>query len=393
MAQGTLGTRAASFWGAYKRPLLIATGCVAVLRVVTEVVGLLGRYGVDFPHVIGRDHSLLTTVWFQWDAGLYISIAAHGYPPGHVVAGHQNLIAFAPLYPWLMRALHDVTGLGYGNSGLIISLVAAAIGLVGVYKVVSLDSDPAVAGNTVTMMVAWPAAFFLVTGYADALAMAAVVWSFWAARRGSWLAAGILAAAAGATKYYAVVIVLALLVEWWEARRPIAPLLRGVQLAFLAGPSLLFFGIFMAYCAMHVGDPLAFVRAQAGWGRHFGWPWTLAAHSAQDLVHLRFLDTSHASVVELYDAVTVVMLVAAVPYAWLRMRHSYGVLLAAITCIYIFETVLISENREVLMFFPFFAVLGQLCERHRWLERALLACFIPAAYYLVERFVTMRFAG
>jgi hypothetical protein len=53
---------------------------------------------------------------------------------------------------------------------------------------------------------------------------------------------------------------------------------------------------------------LEFLDAQANWGRHVAFPWTLAHRTPGDLVHWRFLDSSTQSVMALFDASTVVVL-------------------------------------------------------------------------------------
>ena len=68
-------------------------------------------------------------------------------------------------------------------------------------------------------------------------------------------------------------------------------------------------------------------------------------------------------------------------------------LLALVWCVFTFQTILLSESREVLVLFPFFAALGVWVARHQWRERALLFLFLPCGYFLLERFVTGKFAG
>lgn len=112
-----------------------------------------------------------------------------------------------------------------------------------------------------------------------------------------------------------------------------------------------------------------------------------------DLVHWRFLDTSTQSVMELFDTVTVVVLAGLAAYVYLRVRRSYGILLGVAWCVYVFQTMLYSQTREVLVLFPFFIGLGRWAVGHPWRERLLLALFLPSAYFLIDRFVHGQFAG
>lgn len=59
--------------------------------------------------------------WSMWDGGHYSIIATLGY---NVETTGQDLTAFFPLYPLLMRFVSDVTGLPVQVSGMMISLVS-----------------------------------------------------------------------------------------------------------------------------------------------------------------------------------------------------------------------------------------------------------------------------
>ena len=161
----------------------------------------------------------------------------------------------------------------------------------------------------------------------------------------------------------------------------------------VAGPTAVAVVAWMAYQKAHFGEVLAFLHAQAQWHRHVSWPWTSLGHAVSDLVHWRLLDTSTASVVELFDLVTVLLLAVAAVVAFVRIRPSYGILLGLVWCVFTFQTILLSESREVLVLFPFFASLGLWVSGHPWRERTVLFLFLPCAYFLIQRFVTGGFAG
>jgi len=385
----------AVLWARYRRPLAIALGCTALLRFMVELVALVSKFGSDFPHVIARTPGAMSSVLDQWDAGIYVYIAIHGYPPGRIGPGTQNVIAFPPMLPFLERVLHVVTGIGYVEAGQAIDLVALVVALVGLHRLVTLDHPDGAADRTVVLTVAWPAAFFLVAGYPESLALALLVWAFVTARSGRWSVAGLLLAAACMSKYYLILAVLPLAYEWWTARRgaEVDPGTWYARAAALVGPPVVTFGAWMIFCAVRFGDPLAFAHAEEGWNRSFAWPWHMVARTGGDLWHLRFLDTSVASTDELVSAVTIVVLVVATVSAFRHLRRSYAVLLALLTAVYGCETLLEGTARESLVAFPLFVVMATWCERHPWLERVLFALFLPTAYYLIERYVDLRFAG
>ncbi len=388
-----------TWWHAWRRPIAVASGGTVMLRVIAELIALVSAYGTSFPHLVARRPALLVDVFDRWDAGYYLSIAQHGYAGRHPTAGQSpNAVAFAPLYPLGVRAVHLVSGAGWVLSAALVSTVALWAGLVGLHQLVTLDRGAA-AGTTVTLLLAFPTAFFFVAPYPEGLALATLVWAFYAARRNWWLAAGLFAAGAALTKYYLVLVVLPLALEAWMARPTGVRPPRGwrgdaVRLLAVGAPAAAALAATLVYQQVHVGSAIAFVHAQSrGWHRHFAFPWTLLSHTVSDMVHLRFLDTSTASVVELFDFVTVLTLAVVAVGVFLRVRRSYGLLLGLAWCVFCFQNVLLSETREVLALFPFFIGLGWWIAGHPWRERALLVLFLPASYFLLERFVQGRFAG
>jgi hypothetical protein len=393
----TVGRRTSRKWAQWSRPLGIGLGVTAVLRVVTGVIALDAAYGSSFPHVVAAHPGVVVDVFSHWDAGFYTLIAAHGYPAAHggVV---PRTAAFGPLYPFLVASVHVLGGVGVLLAGQLVSAAALVMALAVLVRLVELDTARALSGTTVTLVAAFPTAFFLVGDYADALALALVVVAFAAARRQMWVVAGLCAGGAFLTKFYLGIVVAALLVEVWEALRarsgrPASTTATVRAAAAVVVPTVVAVVAWMVVSAQRYGDSLAFVHVQSAWGRHFGTPWALAWTTGGDLVHLRFLDTPTASVMELFDTATVLLLVAAAVYSYLRVRRSYGVLLGLALVIFTFQNMLYSESREVLALFPFFVAGGSWVVGHPWRERLVLAVFLPCAYYLVTRFVTGAFAG
>ncbi len=319
---------------------------------------------------------------------------------------NRAFYAFGPLYPLLVRITHDVLGFGYITSGEIVSTLGLIVALAALWKLVDLEVGRQAADGACVLLLAWPSAFFLVATYPESVTLAAATVAFLAARRGHYVTAGVFAAAAAMGKYYLVLLLVPLVLEVWWAPRDrstwhsgrdvewLSPLrVTAARLSAVFAPTILAFVAWLAYQKAHFGQSLAFIRSQAHWNRHLSWPWTSIGHAVSDLVHWRLLDTSTASVVELFDLVTVVLIAIAAVVAWVRIRPSYGVLLGLVWCVFTFQTILLSESREVLVLFPFFAALGVWVARHQWRERALLFLFLPCGYFLLERFVTGKFAG
>jgi hypothetical protein len=397
-------------WAEWRRPLTIGVGGAIGFRLIVTWIALVSGDGVTFPHIVARHPSTLASILAKWDAGYYLSLAAHGFP-GHAATPaaqttSRAFYAFGPLYPALSRLAHGITGFGYATDGELVSTAGLIVALAALWKLVDLEVGPRAADGACVMLLAWPSAFFLVSTYPESVTLAAATLAFLAVRRGHFVAAGVLATGAAMGKYYLVLLVVPLAMEvWWAPRARtewragrdlewLSPLrVTTARLVAVAAPAVVAMAAWAAYDKAHFGEWLAFVHAQAQWHRHLSWPWTSIGHAVSDLVHWRLLDTSTASVVELFDLVTVVLLAVAAVVAFIRIRPSYGVLLGLAWCVFVFQTILLSESREVLVLFPFFAALGLWVARHPWRERALLFLFLPCGYFLIERFVTGKFAG
>jgi hypothetical protein len=385
-----------SAWWRWRGALVVGCTLTVALRVATELAGLVTAYGGRFPSVVLHRPGVLVSVWNRFDVLHYVGIARAGYPPlGH----HGQLssqLAFAPLYPWCVRAVHLVVP-SWGASALLVSFVATAAGLTGLYRLVELDFGRSAAGTTVLLLVCWPTAFFLVAGYPQSLGLCLVVWAFLAVRHRRLWWAGLAVAGAALCEYYLALTALALLVEAWP--RPWGAWSWPVRLrrlwrpvGALFAPAAAALGGVGAYGALRYHDALAVVHVQALWERHLAPFWQSYARNIHDVVTLQML-TFVGTPMELADLLTTVLLGLAALYCFFRVRRSYGVLLAVAWCVFSFQTVLVSETREVLVLFPFFVVPAVWLSRHRLVRLVVLVALLVASWALVGRFVTDLFAG
>jgi hypothetical protein len=196
----------------------------------------------------------------SWDGEWYHKIAVTGYP-GSLHGTHQSPYAFFPLLPMLMRAGTWI-GLSPQTAGIVIVNLAALGALVAIAALTESVLGVDLADRTALYVAVAPMGFVLGMVYTDALVMAC---AFGAAalvlRDRPWFALP-LAFAAGLTRPTGILIVIPLAAIAFANRR--LDWRRGlVALAPLAG-----FGVFALYCTIRVGNPLAFIEAQHGWGRH-----------------------------------------------------------------------------------------------------------------------------
>jgi hypothetical protein len=252
------------------------------------------------------------------------------------------------------------------------------------YRLVQRDFGDRPASLAVFLLLTFPTALFLQTFYAEGMLLLFAVAAFLAMRSGHVLFAGVLVACAALCKTYAVILVIPLLVEYFQGRR--WEWLRALRVgALLALPPLAAVAGWALYLGQRFGDPSLIVTAEGFWGRHLAPPWVAIFDG------LNNIRTFH--LVEGMDLVSVVLLIAAALYAWMRMRRSYAVLLALSALVFTSSSVLTSSGRFTIAVFPLFIVAAAIASRRAWLERLWPAVFIPLGVYYLAAFATSRWAG
>jgi hypothetical protein len=253
-------------------------------------------------------------VWNRWDTGHYISIALRGYNPENESA------AFFPLYPLLIRYLEPLLPGGALSAALIISHAACLAALTVLFRLVEELQGESTARRTVTYLMAYPFAFFLVTAYNESVFLLFCVAGFYCMRQGYWVSAGLWGSLASATRQAGILLALAFVIEYLRQRGWHPKRIRLDALAVLIVP--LGMAAYAWYCWRAFGDWLKFVHIQALWGRIPTVPWegteraighirsaSVEGAVFQPLVVLNVIDI--AAVV-----VTLVLLVLAVVGPW-----------------------------------------------------------------------------
>jgi hypothetical protein len=214
--------RAALTWLAW------AAGVIAVLGVARAT----GYVGAPAP---GRPGGFLWPL-FSWDFDLYRYVARHGYTPFP-----SPTYAFFPVWP-------GVLWLGGAVLAGLVALAASFAAFVGVARL-DPDGDPF---RSAVALACWPGSFALALVYPDALAVAAAAWACVCAARGRWVWAALLGALCAAARPPGVLVAIPLFAK--SRRAAIGPVAAAVAVH--------------SYFWARSGVPDAFVRAQAGWGRH-----------------------------------------------------------------------------------------------------------------------------
>ena len=226
----------------------------------------------------------------RWDAGWYLQIVTEGYRYVPNQPDLQQNIVFFPAYPMLLRVIGRLFGghaAGYVSAGMTVSLAAFFAALLYFYALARDFLDDERARYALWLIASYPFALFFGAVYTESLFLLGAVAAFYhmtKAQFGRAMAWGLLV---GLTKANgaALSIPLAMLAispalgrgapshvrrfdpsagaEWSSPGRLTA---RAVAAAAMPGIGLL---IYAAFVWRLTGDPLAWARGHAAWGRNY----------------------------------------------------------------------------------------------------------------------------
>ena len=229
-------------------------------------------------------------------------------------------------------------------------------------------------------------ALFFSAVYAESLFLLLTVGSLYAARRGQWRLASLLGALTTATRLVGIVLLPVLVLEWWQraGRRGRATRNgeRGDEKGGRRWLDLAWLGLvpggllaYMVFLWQRFGDPLAFQRASAAWGRDARPFWFAIGDLIQQTPWRADVLLGGAFPVQRWLDLGCVLLFLSLG-AWLlwRGRPSYGLFVFLGALVPSSSGILMSMPRYMMVLFPAFLLLAR-AGRRPWLDRLLTAIF------------------
>ncbi len=226
--------------------------------------------------------------WAHWDGYHFLSIVLRGYHlsgPGGVPVE----TAFFPAFPIMVRVPSRILHMDPVLVGLFLNFLLSVVIAIGVYKLATemcqrylpqkqqkVLAQNRVATLSVLLLFLYPASFFLVSFYADALVVAAATFALYFAMRRQYAFAAISSFAVMSAKTTGLVLVPTLLMILLENEKiPLRLQARQRALSWniLRKSAVLMSGIivglvgYMAYLWHAFGDPMAFSTVESVWGR------------------------------------------------------------------------------------------------------------------------------
>jgi hypothetical protein len=329
--------------------------------------------------------------WNHYDAQIFTTLARYGYTL------HERAVFF-PLYPLIERAAMFVTGGDAILAGLLVSNLASLGICIVFYRLVSEDFNIVQADRSVLYLLLFPTAFFLASGYNEALFIFLDLLTFYHARRGQWWLAGLCGLLASLTRSAGVLLVIPFAYEYLRQRQF---QLRAICWSVLAG-GLIPCGVvlYAAYCYIQFHDPLAFVHNEVYWHRFLAFPGygiyysMLSIHRSAGLLSFQALRNATDLIPDLVILVFVVLCFIG-PWRLPRRLWVYGIYAAEVfiflqlfpkggsNTLYPLESV----GRYVLEVFPAFIIMAA-AGRYRLFHLCYVMVSGAALFFLLTQFLT-----
>jgi hypothetical protein len=315
-------------------------------------------------NVANGSHLPLTRGYQQWDANLYVNYAQHGL---FSAASTPNNAAFLPGYPILLALVHVLVR-NWIAAALLLSLAAGAVTAVLLNRMAGGD-------RAALFLFTAPAALFLTVGYSESAFLAFAVAAWYAAERGKWPAAAVLAGLAGLTRIDGLALIPALMVLGLT-REPVGARLRAAAYAVSAafGPFL-----YMLYLKDKTGSWSAWQQAnRTGWNIWTDWPWVALKWTWRGAYEYADGPGAYAWSFQLELLTTIVAAVLVVVLLWQRSwaEACYcALVLASMVCVNNQS----GADRGLLICFPLYLVLARASQRRPWIGGAYVWLSAPIA--------------
>jgi len=197
----------------------------------------------------------------KWDAHWYTYIAGHGYTS-------QSIVFFPAIIVFIKILAHF--GLSFAVAGLLICNLFAFLSFWIMYLTFQLDFSEREVRYSLLAYAVMPTSLFLNSIYTEPIFITFSLACIYFARSRKWWYSGVAGALATLTRNLGIFLFIFLLYEFIKTY----PRLRKVKYSALP----LFFPpaalvLFMIYNFYLLGNPIAFIVSQQGWGRHLGLPW------------------------------------------------------------------------------------------------------------------------
>lgn len=331
------------------------------------------------------------TDYAAWDSLHYLTIAQQGYTRALI---HTNP-AFFPLYPLLIAGSAWVLGGHFAFAALLVTNISWYLALLQLALLVHEDIAPRLVTPTILAYLLFPMAFFCFVPYPEAIYLACAIAAMRAIRHHRWALAALLGVGAALTRQVGVFLVLAFLWEYLSSHRQPTAEGHSARWPWRIQPDILWCVLipcgtllYSGWLWFAVGDPLAFVHAQATWHRVLTFPGAVVWLSFAAMFGPADPFTRFRLITDFFLVWASVGMAVA---KWRMLPGSYLVYLIVVWLSFLSTPStswpLISQPRLMLEIFPVFIIFGALLLERHWLRIAAIAVSVPLQIALFTFFV------
>lgn len=318
--------------------------------------------------VLPPEHSTILRALSRWDGAWYIDVARRGYPGSNQLPAR---IAFFPLYPMLIRATVEATGMSYEGAAVLVSTIFGGLAAVFVWILMRELTNRETADRAVALFSFFPGALVLSLAYSESLMLAAAAASLWCLIQRRWVLAGLAAAMATATRPNALALVPACAwAAWWAIR-------QRREWRSLAAPLLAPLGTlaYFLYLKTHTGSATAWFRSEHNfWHERVDLGGATIHRIAAGAHHIIGAAGDHRDINILLANIGFLFLLATLPILW-RWRPPGPLVVYTIGAVglAVFSWTIGPRPRMVMAAFPL--VLATAAKAPRWLYPIIVATF------------------
>lgn len=293
--------------------VLFAVRVLVILATAAFAVHTLGDVSTFGTALSPGTRSIILSL-FHWDSVEYLQVAVHGY-----VSSDPAQAAYFPLYPLMVRWLHDLIGVSYPHAALAISWTATYL-LAVTACYLARNCLGFRNWSRVAVLLLWaPASFFFFSGYpesCEALLLTVVLilvyrqQFVWAA-----LMCGVASALAPDGAFFVVPVIVGMVQGPPRGRRWTTVL----AVAALSEVGII---VYSLYLRSVYGSVLAFVHAEKYWNRQLTYPFHGLFWTFNRMLHHQVLGNppQNGNWVATYTIDNIVTVVATVALVYLVVK-------------------------------------------------------------------------
>lgn len=276
----------------------------------------------------------------NFDASIFIAIAKDGY--------RYPLQAFMPLWPALIKISLFISDNVFMNV-FVLNLIIGFLVFCLFYRLANLVMPTSEAKLALWFLCAYPATFFMISGYAEGLLGIFVLSAFIFSEKKYFLISSIFTALAGITR----ITGLAIIPAQFFADKPLKQKLVG------AGIGLTGISVYMLYLQLKFHDALLFVKSHEAWCKYWGncdqpnFIFSLSANVLGELQRAGQLQYSFLSV----DIVFTILFVVLVIGAFKVLPKSYAVYCLSLLIMALMSGSVWNMTRYMLSAYPLFMII------------------------------------